>query len=54
MKICFTESDVEKIVLDYVQRVLNAELNHVEINSYRADFCTVSYVEPEPDKGEQQ
>lgn len=48
MKICFTQEEVKKIVLDYAQRVLNAELNHVELSNYSYDYCTLTYVEPEP------
>jgi len=53
MKVCFTESDVEKIILEYVQRKFAVELNTVVINTYRSDFCVVTYEEPVQGEKEQ-
>lgn len=46
MKICFTESEVEAIVLAHVQRFY-PEANKAEISNYRMDFCTVVYEAPQ-------
>lgn len=46
MKICFTQEEVEAIVLAHVQKFY-AEANTATISSYRADFCTVSYEAPQ-------
>ena len=47
MKICFTQEEVEAIVLAHVQKFY-AEANTATISSYRTDFCTVAYDAPEP------
>ena len=46
MKICFTQEEVEAIVLAHVQKFY-AEANTATISSYRTDFCTVAYEAPE-------
>lgn len=46
MKICFTQEEVEAIVLAHVQNFY-AGANTATISNYRADFCTVSYEAPE-------
>lgn len=47
MKICFTEKEVEAIVLAHVQKFF-PEANKVTLNNYSADFCRVTHEEPEP------
>jgi hypothetical protein len=48
MKVCFTEREVEQIIIEYVQRTVTQKLNEVRINNYSGDYCVVTYVEPEP------
>lgn len=47
MKVCFTESEVEAIVLAHVQKFF-PQANKVTLNNYSADFCRVMYEAPEP------
>lgn len=49
MKVCFTEQEVEQIVLEFVQRNLTPKLNSVRISSYASEYCVVTSVEPEPE-----
>jgi len=47
MKVCFTEKEVEQIVLEFVQRTIAPRLNHVHISNYASDYCVVTQREPE-------
>lgn len=47
MRICFTQDEVEAIVLAHVQKIA-PEMNTVFISSYRSDWCVVTREEPEP------
>ena len=47
MKICFTEKEVEEIVLEFVQRTITPKLNHIRLSNYAADYCVVTQREPE-------
>lgn len=49
MKIIYTQEDVERIVLEYTERVHSAELNHVRISHYYSDYCTVEWRDPAPE-----
>ena len=53
MKIQFSEQEVERIVLDYVNRTHNVNLNTVTINHYSRysdGFCVVTYDEPKAEE----
>lgn len=53
MKISFTEKEIERIVLDYVNCNHNANLNTVTINHYSRyseGFCVVTYEEPKAEE----
>lgn len=45
MKICFTEKEVEEIVLEFVQRTITPKLNHIRLSNYAADYCVVTQKE---------
>lgn len=52
MKVCFTETEVETIVLAHVQQFF-PQANKVYINSYGTDFCRVLHEAPEPEKADE-
>ena len=45
MKICFTEKEVEAIVLAHVQKFF-PQANLAEINHYSSDYCRVTHEAP--------
>lgn len=47
MKICYTENEVQEILLEHVRTKFNIEVNFVRMDRYRDDFCVIKYVEPE-------
>ena len=49
MKVCFTEKEVEQIILEFVQRTISHKLNTVRVSNYASDYCVVTHVEPEPE-----
>lgn len=53
MKVCFTEKEVEQIVLEFVQRTITPKLNAIRISTYATDYCVVTVEEPEPPKAEE-
>lgn len=49
MKVSFTQEEVEAIVLAHVQKFF-PQANQAEINTYRADFCSVIFEEPKSEE----
>lgn len=48
MKVSFTQSEVEQIILDYVKANLSSKFNEIRISHYySSDYCVVTCAEPE-------